>query len=290
VQDNIFPAAIFLTEAETFLLFSQDFPAHNLGFVDAKIDTIELEIAGRDFQFRQSPGLLTSNREEGTTGAVLWKITPLVAAWLATLPPILGDLGILYKDATILELGCGVTGLIGLTLARTVSSYIFSDQAYIMRYLRENLLANAQKTSDRPTKHSKANQHAGKSKFDLEKLKTVTLDWERDSAENVRQVLRPSERIDTVIVCDCVYNDYLIRPLVQTCADICGLGSKDGGCTKLLVAQQLRSDSIFESFMQALMEKFHVWRMPDDHLSTELRTGSGYAVHVAMLRHGPLDS
>lgn len=60
-----------LTEScsETFEIFSHDFPCSNLGFVDPKAQEVEVNVAGKDYTIRQSPGLLSSNRKEGTTGA-----------------------------------------------------------------------------------------------------------------------------------------------------------------------------------------------------------------------------
>lgn len=57
------------TQAETFILFSQDIPSQSLGFVDSQASTLEITVAGHDLIIQQSPGLLTSNRKEGTTGA-----------------------------------------------------------------------------------------------------------------------------------------------------------------------------------------------------------------------------
>jgi hypothetical protein len=57
------------TFAEAFLVFSQQIPSQNLGFVDSRASTLELNIAGKDITIHQSPGLLASNRKEGTTGA-----------------------------------------------------------------------------------------------------------------------------------------------------------------------------------------------------------------------------
>ena len=55
--------------SESFLLFSRVMPSHNLGFVDPKAKTLDLTISGRDFVIHQSPAILTSHRDEGTTGA-----------------------------------------------------------------------------------------------------------------------------------------------------------------------------------------------------------------------------
>ena len=54
---------------ETFLLFAQSFPHQDLGIVDPKASTIEITVGGQDMHIQQSPTLLKSNREGGTTGA-----------------------------------------------------------------------------------------------------------------------------------------------------------------------------------------------------------------------------
>jgi len=54
---------------ETFLLFSQDIPSQNLGFVDPKAQSLTVTVSGRDFTVHQSPGILSSSRAGGTTGA-----------------------------------------------------------------------------------------------------------------------------------------------------------------------------------------------------------------------------
>ena len=62
-------AEIVVYSLETFLLFCQSFPSQNLGFVDPKASVVDFTIDGRDLAIHQSPGLLTSGREGGTTGA-----------------------------------------------------------------------------------------------------------------------------------------------------------------------------------------------------------------------------
>jgi hypothetical protein len=55
---------------ETFLLFSQQpVDSQNLGFIDPKAQSVQVSISGRDFTVNQSPTLLSSQREGGTTGA-----------------------------------------------------------------------------------------------------------------------------------------------------------------------------------------------------------------------------
>ncbi|KIX96175.1 uncharacterized protein Z520_07953 [Fonsecaea multimorphosa CBS 102226] len=264
---------------ETFLLFSRDIPSNNLGFVDPKADSLEIEIAGHDYILQQSPGLLHSNRQEGTTGAVIWKITPLLAAWLMSLPPILS--GVLHDTAVVVELGCGVTGLLGLVLSRLVQCYVLTDQPYVVKYLRENIAANSTSAKGKKNHRKRPNE---KTVAQEECLKILPLDWEADSVANLKSAIPPGAVIDLLVLCDCVYNEYLISPLVQTCVDACRLTSSATKSTMVLVAQQLRSDTVCELFLAALMQEFNVWRIPDQELSSQLRSDSGYVVHLATLK------
>jgi len=56
-------------EEESFLLFSQTIPSNSLGFVHNKAEVLDISVGGKDYAIQQSPGLLNSNRKEGTTGA-----------------------------------------------------------------------------------------------------------------------------------------------------------------------------------------------------------------------------
>lgn len=269
------------------MLFSQDIPSNNLGFVDATAETIEVEIAGHDYTFQQSPGLLKSNSAGGTTGAVLWKVTPLLASWLSSFPSVLTDLHALHSGSVVVELGCGLTGLIGRVLSRSVQRYVLTDQALIVKHLKANLSGDLPAEKSTATKSKKKSTTA---KSDV--LQVVALDWEKDAATNLKASLSGGAEIDLLILCDCVYNEYLIKPLVQTCVDTCILGAGDadgslsGKPTVVLVAQQLRSDVIFELFLETMMEKFEVWRVPEEHMAANLAPSSGYAVHLAILKDG----
>ncbi|KAG9770814.1 hypothetical protein KCU88_g6520, partial [Aureobasidium melanogenum] len=269
-------------EEETFLLYTQDIPSNNLGMVDAKAETVEIEIGGHDYVLRQSPGLLTSNRAGGTTGAALWKITPLLASWLASLPPLLRDLGALHSESTVVELGCGVAGLLGLVLSRVVGCYVLTDQEYVMKYLKENILMNtAARKSVTRTSNRKGNAQRYQPR---DNLSLVPLDWETTDVGILTSTIGPQGSIDLLVLCDCVYNDFLVSPLVQTCIDICRLGTTADKNTIVLIAQQLRADSICELFLATLMKHFDVWRVQDAKISAELRSGSGYVVHLATLK------
>ncbi|RMZ86349.1 hypothetical protein DV736_g6423, partial [Chaetothyriales sp. CBS 134916] len=232
---------------ETFFIFSQDVPSSNLGYIDNTSSTIDIDIGSRSLTLRQSPGLLKSDRSTGTTGAVLWKITPLVAQWLVSMPSCMCNARILHSEAVVIELGCGVSGLIGIVMAPLVSTYILSDQAYVMKTLRCNVDANPQ---------------------------LIPLDWETDDATALKHELPEGRAVNLVVVCDCVYNEHLIPPLVRTLTDVCGLVTPAEEAPFALIAQQLRSADVFEQFLDILMSHFVVWRMPDKHLPGTLQSGN----------------
>ena len=186
---------------------------------------------------------------------------------------------ILTNEATIVELGCGVSGLIGLSMAPLVSRYILTDQSYVMKLLRQNLILN-QASSPKSAPRKGKSLAKVQSKFIPETLK---LDWEEDSVINVSKALRDDESLTLLVACDCIYNDFLVKPFVQMCLDICALQSavQPQAPTVFLVAQQLRSDEVYLEWIRAMTTGFHIWRIPDESLSEELRGGSGYVVHLA---------
>ncbi|KAF9886669.1 hypothetical protein FE257_011183 [Aspergillus nanangensis] len=311
-------------EEEAFLLFAQDIPSANLGFVDARASTVDISIHGQDYTIHQSPTLLSSSRAGGTTGAVLWKITPLFAEWISATNNPLRNHDLLNKSSTIVELGCGISGLIALTLASSVGHYIATDQDYVQRLLRANLDENAP-SSSQPTRKSKgssskkkqpppSSKHNNNNHPQQSNITFTTLDWELDVAASLKDSLDldigtedtatetetdPTDKgFDLLLSCDCIYNDALIAPLVRTCADICGLrpayttaaGAAAESSTArkkptvCIIAQQQRSPEVFEAWLQETMEVFHVWRVRDEVLGSRLKLGGGFLVHVLVLR------
>lgn len=149
------------------------------------------------------------------------------------------------------------------------------------------------------------------------------LDWEVDVVTPALASSSPSSSsktgsFDAIVACDCIYNEALIAPFVQTCADACRLreketqrsdngreqgGDSDGefydsnddddaegggggrGPCVCLVAQQLRSSDVFEAWLREFHRYFRVWRVPDTMLTEEgLHVGTGFVVHVGILR------
>ncbi|KXJ92152.1 hypothetical protein Micbo1qcDRAFT_233462 [Microdochium bolleyi] len=285
-------------EEETFLLFSREIPSQNLGFVDARATELDLSICGKDYVITQSPAVLTSNREGGTTGAVVWKITPLVADYLASPDNVLRQSDFLSPDSVVIELGCGVSGLIGLVVGPTVRRYVLTDQPYVSRFVEKNLSENEGVLHPKGPKRKKGKPlttHMSKN------VAFEALDWEQDEVTPSLTGLESVRSFDAVIACDCIYNEALIAPLVSTCVDVCKLRQRnleDSGATRgdgegisnftaptlCIVGQQLRDPEIFEGWIKEFHRHFHTWRIPDDALSASLRTSPGFVLHCGLLR------
>ena len=276
-------------EEETFLLFSQDLPSQNLGFVDAKATSLDITISGRDLNIIQSPGLLSSNRTEGTTGAVVWKITPLFAEWIALEGNVVFQSSVLDRQSTVLELGCGISGIVAIASSPRVRKYVATDQEYVFKWLRPNIQNNAPKGKG----FEKVKQRGKIPDSNLmgENILIMALDWECSSVSDLPKMTGidsgdNAHGINAVIACDCIYNEALIEPMVRTCTEICRLpnASSLGKSTVCIIAQQLRSDSVFGAWLFAFHKTFRVWRVPDNLLIEGLREGSGFVIHVGILR------
>ncbi|TKA75886.1 hypothetical protein B0A49_03234 [Cryomyces minteri] len=290
-------------EEESFLVFSQTIPsALDLGIVDPKIPILDITVAGRDLSIHQSPTVLSSNRKAGTTGAVVWKVTPLFADWLADTKNILFRSSILGTASTVLELGCGVSGIVSVTLAPLVRRYIATDQDYVFKLLKQNIAQNAKQSSVTKAKSSRGGRGKTASTAQTERINTdieaLALDWELDSLSALSEVLTQQTKsgtedvppgVDAIVACDCIYNDALIEPFVSTCTDICRLrtvsSSKDAvKPTVCIIAQQLRTAGVFEAWLKRFHRDFRVWRLPERLSSRGLGENSGFVVHVGVLR------
>ncbi len=277
--------------------------------MDAKATVLELSIGGRDLSIHQSPTILSSNRGGGTTGAgrhettyfgalltpaVIWKITPQFASWITSSSNPLFKHGFLDTTSTVLELGCGISGVIGLTLGPLVESYVLTDQEYVMKFLSQNLAENQPDGSSSASKGRKSVSKSKRGSVPPASTNSVSniiakpLDWETDEITPSLAGNGTKVSFDAVIACDCIYNDALIKPLVDTCRNACRLRLLDGkgkeSPTLCIVAQQLRSAEVFEEWLKEFHKAFRVWRIPDQELTDELKSDSGFVIHVGILR------
>jgi len=144
------------------------------------------------------------------------------------------------------------------------------------------------------------------------------LDWELDDvpstlkqAVSVEEETKDKDKdkdandftgFDVLISCDCIYNEALVPAFVRTCADICRLRRRrppqqqqqetqpeTQNPTVCVIAQQQRSPDVFEAWLRAAIAEFRVWRVRDEVLGEKLRLGTGYVVHVLVLREKRVD-
>ncbi|KAK2741564.1 hypothetical protein FQN57_005547 [Myotisia sp. PD_48] len=91
---------------------------------------------------------------------VLWQVTPLLAGWLCSENNPLFKSSLLSLDSIVVELGCGVSGLLAASVAPKIGHYIATDQEYVRRLFCENLEANVpKKTADPINPFGKKQKH-----------------------------------------------------------------------------------------------------------------------------------
>ncbi|KAJ8608309.1 hypothetical protein MRB53_039731 [Persea americana] len=255
---------------DAFVDFSHRTAIPDLGMLDPAALTVEVHVAGSDVTLRQSPGLLKSNRAQGTTGA----------DWLAKKDNLLFRCGVLHAASTCVELGCGVSGLLALALGPRVSRYLLTDQDYVLKTLGQNLEDNKPRPAGE--QRNKPNHRLGANRLD--NISTLSLDWEHDDPTRLPQLLGGD--IDVVLACDCIYNEALCKPFVDMCRRICRLKAFDSTevPTCCLIAQQLRSHEVYETWLHEMLESFILWRVADDQLPASLRIETGHVVHIAVLK------
>ena len=255
--------------------------------VDPTAEELELSIGNRDFTIRQSPGVLQSNREGGTTGAVVWRACVRFAEWIGSPHNVLFKQGILGPESIVLELGTGISALIPLMISSRVKKVIATDQRYALKLLQENMDANQS-----VIKSIASNRKAHAIQSNPNSIDVVALDWETDDTVSFLRSHRIEVGVDAILACDCIFNYALITPLVQTCVEMCRArtspGSVDDGVhprpTRCIITQQLRHPEVFEQWLGAFMESFHAWRVPSDLLSDGMKEGSAFVMHVGILR------
>lgn len=208
-------------EEESFLLFSQKSTSQDLGFVDAKATSLEITVDNRDLIIQQSPTLLSSNREGGTTGAVVWKITPLFAQWIASDDNVLFRSAFLDQGSTVLELGSGSSGIVAMALAHRIGRYIATDQEYVFKLLKANIEENYPKRKEPGSSvvkhHGKPRVNSGGA-YARSNIDVLALDWESSLISSLPTTMDTTSAdvstfISAVIACDCVYNESLSKAL-----------------------------------------------------------------------------
>jgi hypothetical protein len=173
-----------------------------------------------------------------------------------------------------------------------VTRYLATDQQYVLKILKQNIAENTPITTTKTgrTKHTKKGASQVQRGRGHTSIQTLELDWELDSVQSLSTALHDeqyiSSKVDLVLACDCVYNEALIEPFNDTCAQICRIRSEaqQKGQTICLVAQQLRSSDVFETWLKSFQTRFMTWRIPNALLTQSLRENTGFVVYMGILR------
>lgn len=195
----------------------------------------------------------------------------------------------LGPGSNVVELGCGISSLVALLLGPLVARYVATDQEYVRRLFRENLLSNLPvaykpaSTRSKKKEKGKAKSPTGR-KENSENVAFMPLDWEVNSAVALKEAIPDGDGFDLLVSCDCVYNEALVAPFVRTCAEVCRLREDPERKTVCVIAQQQRAPEVFEAWLREAMREFRVWRVADQVLGDGLKLGSGYVVHLLVLK------
>lgn len=255
--------------------------------VDGKADTIELSIAGHDFEVKQSPGVLQSNREGGTTGAAIWQVSVRFAEWMAWSKNPLFQHDVLKDQSSVLELGAGISGFLPCLIGPKVRKMVVTDQSYVLKAAQENVVANIKPA--RASHNTKSKGSPGAGPLSHTNVDVFALDWESDDVRSTLSSRGLPQGVDLVLACDCIFNYALVDPFVQTCVDICKMRSNERNeatnpGTVCVIAQQLRQPEVFEQWLETFLRSFRAWRISDELLTHDLKSGSGFVVHVGILK------
>jgi hypothetical protein len=226
---------------------------------------------------------------------------------------------VLSGSSLVLELGCGISGLVAVLLAPRIARYVLTDQPYVAKLVEQNVSDNLlhatpspappAKTAARPSRSARrtssdrhphwkamANGSRDREGSGTPRVRFTPLDWETDEVTPALTGTGEAKSFDAVVACDCIYNEALIDPFVSTCVDLCrlrrdepaagtgmdaGTGAEPCVC---VVAQQLRDPLVFEAWVARFTRSFHTWRVPDELLVPGLRSNSGFVVHVGVLK------
>ncbi|WWC67457.1 uncharacterized protein I206_101365 [Kwoniella pini CBS 10737] len=228
-------------------------------------------------QIQQDLGMLKGRG--GDTGSVLWRSSLYLSTQIlrqSTYPdsyvnPIFHSE--VLKKSSILELGAG-TGLLSILLSGHCKKYTSSDRLENLKLVKRNLELNGINIGDRPSsdtlisnnfqKRTKLNG-SSKNKFNpAEEKRYINLeeiDWTSISDQRKRHPelwisdfymknnKEEEEESDLILAVDCIYNEFLIQPLIDTLGRYCKSGEK----SVVWVVVELRSADVLTMFLEKWM-------------------------------------
>lgn len=250
----------------------------------ARGDEVEITIADKyDLTVRQSMSLLNSKQESSTTGAVAWRVSPRFCEWLLAEGSLFHNV-FSSTDTVVVELGAGVAGILASVVGPRVGKYVVTDQMHLLKLLRINIdnnLVPAGASGSTPKGRRKGRSQTPPTPQSPSSVGMVTVeefDWEKPETLGYFDAhIRDVGPRGVIVACDTVYNDFLIP---HFCAAVDLVLRTMGPGSRLIMAQQLRSEEVLQSCLEHLISLgLALCSVDSDHLSPALR--DGFAVHVA---------
>ncbi|OXG16162.1 hypothetical protein C366_03866 [Cryptococcus neoformans Tu401-1] len=202
-------------------------------------------------EVRLQQDLTALKGRKGDTGSVLWRSSLYLARHVlsqyyhpsAEITPLLDPS--LLKSSRILELGCG-TGLLAVLLSRICGQYTASDRLENLKLVQRNIELNGLTIGNGKVNTLGSLQNS----VELEEI-----DWVQVSEDGKKRNSRPEpernhEEYDLVLAVDCIYNEALVPPLVDTFARYCPIG----GRTMVWVVVELRSADVMTTFLDSWLQ------------------------------------
>ena len=264
--------------------------------VDSKARVLDVNVAGQDYSLTQNLGILQSTRAGGTTGGAVWRSSVAMSGWLASphsLLTMLTQLSDRLAGSAVVELGCGISPLLALTVHDRAARYIATDQEYILAHFKRNIADNMQ--TEKLNTMQRRNQV--RRPLTAPRIETLALDWEthhvsKQLGRHLRDFPHQGEQethadIAVLLACDCIFNEHLIEPFVQACRAICELQRQLGsgrGDTLCVTGHQVRCPEVLEQWMSSMMQHFTLSRVKSRYLCDDFAEPSGFVAHLAVLR------
>nr|KIR84191.1 hypothetical protein I308_05606 [Cryptococcus tetragattii IND107] len=188
---------------------------------------------------------------KGDTGSVLWRSSLYLARHILSqyYHPSAHDTSLLdpslLKSCRILELGCG-TGLLAVLLSRICGQYTASDRLENLKLVQRNIELNDLTVGDNKTNSLTSPQKSVR----LEEIDWVQVSEDCKKQNSRLESKRNHEEYDLVLAVDCIYNEALVPPLIDTFARYCPVG----GRTMVWVVVELRSAEVMTTFLDSWLQ------------------------------------
>ncbi|SCV05330.1 LANO_0H05116g1_1 [Lachancea nothofagi CBS 11611] len=243
------------------------------------------------FELSQSLSALNSSQDNSnsTTGYVVWTTTPFFLQWLlyseagriftiggsidcedepssstCEIPAMFSSSSIEIEDQQfhqVIELGCGVCGILGIALGNYVDKYVYTDQKALLNRLKNNIAHNIDELRLRNvTSTTLGFDSRRKTPLQIQ-IDVLSLDWETFNANptKIDSLLKPNRTANVSIVSmDVVYNEYLIEPYLKTLSSLLEYYERMGHVPNALLGIQLRDQDVVERFLECAIIDYHL--------------------------------